>query len=51
MEFSLNVFIEFGEFSDKIFFITVKGLEPATSCVKERMLPQCQQDTCEKQEL
>ena len=28
MEFFLNVFTEFGEFSDKIFVITVKGLEP-----------------------
>ena len=28
MEFFLNVFTEFVEFSDKIFVITVKGLEP-----------------------
>ena len=30
IEFSLNVFTEFSEFSDKIFVITVKWLEPAT---------------------
>ena len=30
IEFSLNVFTEFAEFSDKIFAITVKGLKPAT---------------------
>ena len=29
-EFSLNVFTEFAEFSEKIFVITVKGLKPAT---------------------
>ena len=28
MEFILNVLTEFAEFSDKIFVITVKGLEP-----------------------
>ena len=32
MEFSLNVFTEFAEFSDN----TVKGLEPATSCVRDQ---------------
>ena len=26
------------EFSDKIFVITVKGLEPATSCVKDQLV-------------
>ena len=30
MEFFLNVFTEFAEFSDKKFVITLKGLEPAT---------------------
>ena len=30
----------------KIFVIIVKGLKPATSCIKTRMLPHCQQDTC-----
>ena len=28
LEFFLNVFTEFAEFSDKIFVITVKGLKP-----------------------
>ena len=28
-------FTKFSEFSDKIFVITVKGLEPATSCVRD----------------
>ena len=28
MEFFLNVFTEFSKFSDEIFVITVKGLEP-----------------------
>ena len=32
-EFSLNVF---AEFSDKNIVITVKGLEPATSCVRDQ---------------
>ena len=35
-EFSLNVFTEFAEFSDKIFVITAKGLEPATACVRDQ---------------
>ena len=38
----------------KIFVITVKGLKPATqpSLVQETsMLPQRQQDTCERQDL
>ena len=30
IEFSLNGFTEFNEFSDKIFVITVKGLKPTT---------------------
>ena len=36
MEFFLNVFTEFIEFSDKIFAIAVKGLEPPTSCVRNQ---------------
>ena len=32
-EFFLNFFIEFG---DKIFVITVKGFEPATTCVRDQ---------------
>ena len=32
-QFSRNVFVEFAEFSDKIFVITVKGFEPVISCV------------------
>ena len=36
IEFSLNVFTEFDEFSDKIFVTTVKGLEPAYSYVKDQ---------------
>ena len=38
----------------KIFVIKVRGLETATQSplVKEtRMLPQCKQDTCERQDL
>ena len=35
-EFSLNVFIEFVQFSDRIFEITVKGLELAISCVRDQ---------------
>ena len=36
---SFNVFIEFAEFSDKIFVITVKGFQPATSCVRDDDVP------------
>ena len=36
MDFFPNVFIEFAEFSDKIFVITVKGLKLATSCVRDQ---------------
>ena len=36
LEFFLNVFTEFAEFSDKIFFIELKGFEPATSCVRDQ---------------
>ena len=53
-EFSLNVFTEFNEFSDKIFVITVRRLEPATQpplVLETRMPPQHQQDTCERQDL
>ena len=35
----------------KIFVITVKGLEPVTLVLETRMLPQCQQDTCERRDL
>ena len=51
IEFSLYVSTEF---SDKIFVITVKGLEPATQpplVRKTRILPQHHQDTCERQDL
>ena len=34
--FSLNVFTEFSEFSDKLFVITVKGFEPDTTCVRHQ---------------
>ena len=36
IEFSLNVHTEFAEFKDKIFVITVKGLKPAISCVRDQ---------------
>ena len=36
MEFFLNVFTEFSKFSDKKFTITVKGLVPATSCIRDQ---------------
>ena len=39
MEFFLNVFTDCSEFSDEsiyLFIITVKGLEPATSCVRHQ---------------
>ena len=36
MDFFLNVFTEFAEFSYKIFVITVKVLKPATSCVRDK---------------
>ena len=36
IEFSLNVFIAFAEFSTKIFVITLKGLELATFCVRDQ---------------
>ena len=32
----------------QMFVITVKGFEPAV-VLETRMLPQCQQDTCERQ--
>ena len=38
MEFSLNVFTEFAEFSDKnnIIFKKIAVLEPTFSCVRDR---------------
>ena len=36
MEFFLNVFTEFSEFREKIILITIKGLEPATFCVRDQ---------------
>ena len=36
MEFFLNVFTEFSKFNDKIFVLTIKGLEPDTSCVRDQ---------------
>ena len=36
LEFFLNVFNRFSEFADKIFIITVKGLEPATALVRDQ---------------
>ena len=50
IQFSLNVFTEFGDFSDKIVIIILKGLEHATQLplvLETRMLPQCQQDVLE----
>ena len=35
MEFSLNVFTELAEFSDKKY-LSLKGLEPVTSCVRDQ---------------
>ena len=35
LEFFLNVCTEFTKFSEEIFVITVKGFEPATSCVRD----------------
>ena len=35
MEFSLNVFTELAEFSDKKY-LSLKGLEPGTSCVRDQ---------------
>ena len=35
IEFFLSVFHELHEFSGKIFVITVKRFEPATSCVRD----------------
>ena len=35
-EFSLNVFLEFAEFSDKHIVITAKGFKPAISCVRDQ---------------
>ena len=35
IEFSLNVFIEFAEFSDKNICHYIKTYDPATSCVKD----------------
>ena len=35
-KFSLNVFIEFVEFNDKIFVIAAKELEPTISCVRDQ---------------
>ena len=51
LEFFLNVSLNSVA---KIFVITVKGLELATQpalVLETRMLPQCQQDTCERQDL
>ena len=53
MEFFQMFFTEFSKFSDKKF-MTLKGLEPATQpplVLETSMLPQCQQDTCERQDL
>ena len=35
LEFFLNLFIEFSEFSDKKY-LSLKGLEPATSYVRDQ---------------
>ena len=43
MQFSLNVFLNS---VTKIFVITIKGLEPANSCVKDQ-----DATTCERQDL
>ena len=36
MEFFLNIFTEFAEFSDKNICHSVKVLEPATSCIGDQ---------------
>ena len=36
IELFLNIITEFREFNDKIFDITVRGLEPATSCIRDQ---------------
>ena len=36
MEFSLNVFTEFAEFSDKNYYVLKRLFEPATSCVRDK---------------
>ena len=42
----------FTEFTAKIFVITVKGLEPATSCVRDHDATTApRRHTCEKQDL
>ena len=46
MEFFLNVFTEFNSVTKK--YLSLKGLEPATLVQETKMLPQSQQDTCER---
>ena len=36
IEFSLNVFTEFAEFSHKNYYILKRLFEPATSCVRDQ---------------
>ena len=36
LEFCLNVFTEFDEFNDKIYYILKRLFEPATSCVRDQ---------------
>ena len=47
MGFFLNVLTEFSEFRDKQY-LSLKGLEPPTSCVRDKDAQQCQQDTYER---
>ena len=50
LEFFLNVFTEFAEFSDKKIVITAKGFELKPSLAFESsMLPKRQTDTCNRQ--
>ena len=46
LELFLNVFTEFPEFSDKIFVITVKGLEPLPTSHLLCKRPECYHSTC-----
>ena len=53
-ELSLNGFTEFAEFSDKIVVISMGGFKPATRpplVWETGMLPQCRQDTWERDDL
>ena len=51
LEFFLNVFNKCSKSGDKIFVIKVKCSNLPLLVQETRMLPQCQQDICEKQDL